>query len=296
MPRKNLLCTTLVACVFALGAPSQDGKALFEVLCSACHMHDRMHVGPSLVEIANLYRDKQGDFIKWCKDPKQKRKGVIQMPSMAAVSDDLLKSIHGYILTSTKGMKEVVVKNADKFRASPSMRKRPLVQRLFMPEAGPAAIAGAVNADFHFCFDAGECRLRYVWRGDFLDGWPVWRGNGNGLAKIIGDVILREAESPLPTSKARPRKFLGYRMRDGLPTFRYRIGKVVVEERIAPGPDNQSLSRSFVLRGAPKGWTFTFAGSDHATYRSDHGTFDGARFTPRPDRQAAFTVILEHKQ
>ena len=276
--------------------PAQDGKALFEVLCSACHMPDRMHVGPSLVEIASLYRDKRSDFIKWCKDPQSKRKGVIQMPSMAAVSDELLTSIHGYIITSTKGMKEVVVKNGDKFRASPSMRKRPLVQRLFMPEAGPAAIAVAIDTNFHFCFDAGECRLRYVWRGDFIDGWPVWRGNGNGLAKIVGDIILREEESPLPTTSTVKRKFLGYRMKDGLPTFRYRIGKVQVEERITLREDQKSLARSFVLRGAPATWSFRFAGSDQVVYRSNDGTFDGSRFSPRKGKEGAFTVILEEKK
>ena len=38
------------------------------------------------------------------------------------------------------------------------------------PEAGPAAIAVAVNEELHYCWDAGECRLRYIWKGDFIDG------------------------------------------------------------------------------------------------------------------------------
>ena len=275
----------------------EQGKLLFGAMCAACHVHDRMHVGPSLVEIAGLYGDKRKDFRTWCKDPKPKRKGVIQMPSMASLTDDHLNSIHGYIVASTKGLKEVVVKNADKFRASPSMRRRPLIMRLFMPLAGPAAIAVAVNDDYHFCFDAGECRLRYVWKGDFVDGWPVWKGNGNGLAKIVGDVLMREAKSPLPVAKDAKRKFLGYRVKHGLPTFRYLIGKVKVEERISMSDDGQALARRFVLHGAPTDWQMTFTASDTLDYFSDDGRFDGLVFTPnkRKGKVQAFTIIMEEK-
>lgn len=292
-----LLRTALILVCFAGAAVSaQDGKTLFTAFCSACHMPDRMHVGPSLVEIAGLYRDKRADFLQWCKDPKQKRKGVIQMPPMTFVSDDHLTSIHAYILASTAGMKEVIVKNADKFRASPSMRRRPLVQRLFLPNAGPAAIAVAVDDRYHFCFDAGECRLRYVWKGDFIDGWPVWRGNGNGLAKIVGVVLLREAKSPLPGFDGAPRKFLGYRMKDGLPTFRYRLGKIEVEERITLTDDKQALARQFVVKGAPADWQLTFTASEKMTYRSADGVFDGLVFTPRKAKTDAFTVIMEESK
>ena len=265
-------------------------------MCSACHVPDRMHVGPSLVEIAGLYRDKRDDFLAWCKEPKQKRQGVIEMPSMAMLSDEHLTSIHSYILEITKGKKEVVVKNADRFRASPSMRRRPQVQRLFLPDAGPAAIAVAIDDRYHYCFDAGACRLRYIWRGDFLDGWPVWSGNGNALAKIVGDVWLREAKSPLPVAEDARRKFLGYRIKDGLPTFRYRIGDVEVQERIALSEDKSALVRSFALRGAPADWQLTFAPSDKLQYRSDDGSFAGLVFTPSKDKRTAFAVILEEKQ
>jgi cytochrome c551/c552 len=275
----------------------EQGKLLFGAMCAACHVHDRMHVGPSLVEIAGLYGDKRKDFRTWCKDPKPKRKGVIQMPSMASLTDDHLNSIHGYIVASTKGLKEVVVKNADKFRASPSMRRRPLIMRLFMPLAGPAAIAVAVNDDYHFCFDAGECRLRYVWKGDFVDGWPVWKGNGNGLAKIVGNVLMREAKSPLPVAKDAKRKVLGYRVKHGLPTFRYLIGKVKVEERISMSDDGQALARRFVLHGAPADWRMTFTASDTLDYFSDDGRFDGLVFTPNKGKGKvqAFTIIMEEK-
>ncbi|MCR9243891.1 MAG: hypothetical protein NXI31_02590 [bacterium] len=290
---RRALLATLAAVATAL--PGQDGKQLFQSFCGACHLPDRVHVGPSAIEIAGLYRGKRAEFLAWCKAPSPKRKGVIQMPPMGYLGDAKLTAIHRHILASTVGQKEVVVKNADRFRASPSMRRRPLVMRIFMPDAGPAAIAVAVNDDYHYCFDAGACRLRYVWQGDFIDGWPVWRANGNALAKIVGDIVLREPRSPLPVQQSDKRKFLGYRLRAGLPTFRYRLGEVRVEERITPLPGGRGLARRFRLEGAPRDWRLRLTAPVGMTWRSGDGEFDGLEFTPAVSKRAEFTLTLEQK-
>lgn len=292
----RLALVLLLPVVLAPALRGQEGQGLYKVFCASCHMPDRFHVGPSLIEVGKLYGTKPDEFVAWCHKPQQKRKGVIQMPSMAHVDKANLLKIHAWIVTSTKGKKEVKVKGGDKFRASPSMRRRPLVQRIFMPEAGPAAIAVATNDEWHYCWDAGACRLRYVWKGDFIDGWPVWRANGNALAKIVGDVVLREKASPLPIAKGTKPRFLGYRMKDGLPTFRYRLGKVLVEERITPLLDGWGLERQFTLRGAPAGWKLTMTRSDKMTYTSEDGTFDGLVFTPNKDKAASFTIVMEEKE
>ena len=249
-----------------IAAPAPDGKTLFAQNCAACHLPDRQIVGPSLVEISRLYSTKLDDFLAWCKEPVQKRKGVIQMPSMAHVGDTSLKLVHAHILKAAQGLKEVKVKGLDPFYASTSMRKRPNVMRIFMPEAGPAAIAVAVNEELHYCWDAGECRLRYIWKGDFIDGWSVWRGNGNGLARIQGDILLREEHNPVPyadlaDSNIPQPKFLGYTLKDGLPTFRWRVRGFDVSETIRPTEDGKALTRTFKAgKGFPL--TFRFKSSD----------------------------------
>ena len=191
---------------------------------------------------------------------------------MAHLGQDKLKLIHAHILVASKGLKEVKVKGQDPFVASPSMRRRPLIQRIFMPEAGPAAIAVAVNDELHYCWDAGECRLRYIWKGDFIDGWAYWKGNGNGLAKIQGDVLLREEKSPIAGPASTPPKFLGYSVRDGLPTFRYRLGELEVHEEIRPTADGKALVRSFSFNGSPKPNRLTFTSSEKIRYTSQNGT------------------------
>ena len=248
----SLHFTLIVSLLAALPLPAQDGKTLFAQHCAACHLPDRQLVGPSMVEVSKLYSTRIEEFLAWCKMPVQKRKGVIQMPPMAHVGDANLALIHAHIIQASQGVKEIKVKGLDPFYASPSMRKRPQVQRIFMPEAGPAAIAVAVTDELHYCWDAGECRLRYIWKGDFIDGWTVWRGNGNGFAKIQGEVLLREKKSPLiiPASSGSPR-FLGYSLKDGLPTFRWRVGKIEVMERISPTANGKALHRSFDVKGSP---------------------------------------------
>ncbi|MCH2063596.1 MAG: c-type cytochrome [Roseibacillus sp.] len=275
----------------AIPLSAQDGKTLFTQHCAACHLPDRQLVGPSLVEVSKLYSAKIDEFLAWCKKPIQKRKGVIQMPPMGHVGDPNLKLIHAHILEASKGLKEIKVRGLDPFYASPSMRKRPQVQRLFMPEAGPAAIAVAVNDELHYCWDAGECRLRYIWKGDFIDGWAVWRGNGNGLAKIQGEVLLREEKNPVPyldlVDSARPRpKFLGYSLVEGLPTFRWRAGKIEVTETIRPTSDGKALTRSFAVTGEIPS-ALKFKSSDKMSVSTESAVLDGngrltVTLTPKP--------------
>lgn len=271
---------------------AQDGAGLFLANCAACHMVDRAHVGPSLIEIARLYRGKPDEFLAWCRQPQQKRQGVIQMPPMGHLGEENLKKVLEHILTVTEGKTEIVVQGVDRFRASPSMRKRPQVLRTFLPDCGPAAIAVAVDERWSYCFDAGACRLRYVWSGDFVDAWPVWRGNGDGLAKIVGDVLLREERHPLQLPKDPVARFLGYRLERGVPTFRYRLGDVEVQERITVAEGGGALHRHFEL-SQPLDESWLFVGSEHLRYESADGALsEGGRFAPGEGHERSFTVTM----
>ena len=77
--------TLIFTLLLSVAVRAQQGQELYQVFCASCHMADRFHVGPSLIEIGKLYGDKPDEFVAWCHAPKQKRKGVIQMPSMAHV-------------------------------------------------------------------------------------------------------------------------------------------------------------------------------------------------------------------
>lgn len=133
---------------------------------------------------------------------------------------------------------------------SPS--RRPLMYRVFMPDASPAAIAIALPGDLSLCWDATSCRLRYAWHGGFVDPWPVWRGNGNGLAKLVGERFLTEAWRPYSVENGGEPSFRGYKLIDGYPKFLYRFGDVTVEEQIGRASDTASIVRRFTIQD-PKG-------------------------------------------
>ena len=114
--------------------------------------------------------------------------------------------------------------------------ERPMWYRIFLRDSGPASIAVALPGGQNFCWDAGACRLRYAWRGGFVDPMPHWRGNGDGFAEVPGTIYYRPSAFPLRFGESRKApeevRFRGYDIVDGLPEFRYEIGAITVRERI----------------------------------------------------------------
>ena len=105
------------------------------------------------------------------------------------------------------------------------------VVRMFMPDSGPASIAVATPEGVHYCWDAGTMQLRYAWIGDFLDSSNHFAGNGDALARIPGHIVWRNDATP---TDQEDRSFLGYRLEQGRPVFRWKLNGDVVEERIRP--------------------------------------------------------------
>jgi hypothetical protein len=257
--------------------------------CSACHAVDHMLVGPSLVEISGLYRDNPDGFVKWCIQPQHKREGVVEMPSMAHLGEPVLRELHGYVIASAAGKTELKKGDGDPYSVPRAMVRRPQVQRIFLPDASPAAIAVALPGDLSYCFDASECRLRYVWKGGFIEGTPYWKANGSSLAKLDGEVVYTEPSFPLAASSGSKNpelKFLGYRVgKDGLPSFRYTRDGIPWQETIRPLPDGSGIERLFETGGTE---ALEVAPDPAATVTTSTGT-------PRIDAAAAKSFTLTYR-
>lgn len=232
-------------------ALADDPKAVFQVQCSACHAVDHVLVGPSLVEISGIYRSNPDGFVQWCMKPGRKRLAGIEMPSMAAVGEPTLRQLHAYILSEAAGKKEVKASGVDPFAVPRAMVRRPQVQRMFLPGASPAAIAVALPGDLSYCFDATDCRLRYVWKGGFLNASEHWLGNGSKQAMVDGEIIYREEAFPLTGGSAGALKFTGYSLKDGIPSFRYTRGGMQIVETIRSLADGSGIERAFEIENAP---------------------------------------------
>lgn len=136
--------------------------------------------------------------------------------------------------------------------------KRPFVQRIFMPDCGPAAIAIALPGEINACWDAGQCRLRYVWSGTFIDATKHWQGNGRDLATFSSTPWWRAPldQFPLrlgdPSSPAPKVKFLGYKLEKGLPVFLYTVDGTEVHEKLATLEKNKGVQVTYQVMDAAK--------------------------------------------
>src|SRR5262249_9642983 len=75
----------------------------------------------------------------------------------------------------------------------------PTLQRTFLPDCGPAAIAVGLPGGQAYCFDATQCRMRYAWRDGFIDNATQLLGKGDQFASVIGRVYYRAG----PTARLR---------------------------------------------------------------------------------------------
>ncbi len=92
-------------------SPEELGKQLFEGSgnCFACHQADQKVVGPSIKEIAKIYKDKNGDIVTFLKgnaepivDPSQFEVMKTNFAITKAMSDEELKAIEAYIYSNLK--------------------------------------------------------------------------------------------------------------------------------------------------------------------------------------------------
>ena len=91
--------------------PEALGKEIFEGKgnCTACHQVDQKIIGPSIQEIAKIYKDKNADIITFLKgnaepivDPSQFDVMKTNFPVTKAMSDEELKAIETYIYSNLK--------------------------------------------------------------------------------------------------------------------------------------------------------------------------------------------------
>ena len=87
------------------------GKELFEGKgnCVACHLVDQKVIGPSIKEIAKIYKDQNGNIIDFLKndakpivDPSQYEIMKTNFTITKAMSDDELSAIEKYIYSHSK--------------------------------------------------------------------------------------------------------------------------------------------------------------------------------------------------
>lgn len=174
----------------------------------------------------------------------------------------------------------------------------PYLYRIFMPDAGPAAIAVSLPNGLSYCWDAGSCRLRYAWQGEFLDPKDYFDKKAEKYAKIMGTIFYRDKTTyPLKfsTGKDPVVDFKGYRLIDRYPEFHYTIDGKDVYELIKAKEDGSGLIRSFKVPDARQPMYFVFDIGDGAEYTTSKGKLDGNQVNLTAGDAHEFVIIMTKK-
>ena len=192
-----------------------------------------------------------------------------------------------------------------------------------MPGASPAAFAVALPGNHYYCWDAGECRLRYAWtKGGFIRGNQVhWSSNGKPVAKFNGVPYYRARSSKLKpedyeflddTGRKTPfydtteavdfpfeiegvdemPRYKGYRLLDGYPEFIYKVGDYEIRELIRTSKDQLGITRKFFVSPEVP-ITFKLTPDETANYSTSVGTIakdGGLKLTAKQAMEFDITI------
>ena len=252
--------------------------------CVGCHGWRQFAAlgenGPNLFETGRRLR--RDWFLRWMRGPERILAGT-SMPNYFGAADPArarldLANLWAAFRSSAElplpvGFQAARASLGDE--AMPVPGERAIVVRWDMPEATPASIAVGLPDGVSYCFDAGEARLRYAWRGGFLDLSPTLLSKKNRetnrteTARIVGEIFFREGPYPIRVGDRRripQRRFRGYRLIDSFPEFRYEVDGIEVRERILP--IQGGLVRRFRLEKVDRPMWFVPAAAAEVEIRS----------------------------
>ncbi len=91
--------------------PEELGKEIFDGKgkCISCHQTDKKLIGPSLHDIAKIYKEKNGDMISFLKgegeplvDPTQYEVMKVNFAVTKIMSEEELKALEAYVYSTLK--------------------------------------------------------------------------------------------------------------------------------------------------------------------------------------------------
>jgi azurin len=175
---------------------------------------------------------------------------------------------------------------------------KPVVSRTFLPDCGPAAIAVGLPGGQSYCFDAGLCRLRYAWRGGFVDNTEHWSGKGEAMGKVVGRIYYRAPNfAPLRIgSNAQPAmRWRGYEMRDGFPQLEYTVDGVLVRQTARALVGGSGLEFTYEIESGSQPVSYVTNPDGGALFSSSAGQWDKGVLTLTAAEAKRFTLKLTER-
>ncbi len=173
------------------------------------------------------------------------------------------------------------------------------------PDIGKRGIGVGYPNKVNLSFDAGQLRLASLWQGGFIEASGVWRGQGHGRVRILGDNIVKFPEGPAfakLTSMEQPwpepdgRRSKGFQLRGYTldekrrPTLEYDFDATGIRDEFLDMKDDQG--RAFFRRklsldggGAKQGLHFRIALDREIKKTGEREYAIGRLLTVRMDRE-----------
>jgi hypothetical protein len=175
---------------------------------------------------------------------------------------------------------------------------KPVVSRTFLPDCGPAAIAVGLPGGQSYCFDAGLCRMRYAWRGGFVDNTEHWMGKGEAMGKVVGRIYYRAPDfAPIRIgSNAQPTmRWRGYQMRDGYPQLEYTVDGALVRETARALTGASGLEFTYEIESGSRPVSYVTNPEGGASFTSSAGKWEKGVLSLTAVEAKHFTLKLTER-
>jgi azurin len=172
----------------------------------------------------------------------------------------------------------------------------PYHYRVFIEGSSPAAIAVNLPYNLSYCWDAGTCRMRFAWKGNFLDNSELWKGKGDALAKVAGEIFFRDRTAyPFrlkDSSKIPEVDFKGYKLVNRYPEFHYTLNGEDVFELVLPKEDGSGIVRNFRFPNSRRSVWFMTDGNTGISYESSAGVWNNGNLLLSASEARCFSITM----
>lgn len=223
---------------------------------------------------------------------------VSSKEGMPQLSEDLNIPANRRVVQSNDGMGDNNHHGSAAKMNSLSKPVSPYLYRVYINGASPAAIAVSLTDSLSYCWDAGVAKLRFAWKGGFVDNSLLWKGHKNAAATIIGTVFYRDqVVYPLRiNNKDAKVEYKGYRLIDRYPEFQYTVNGLDVYELLKPSETGNGLMRSFKIPENNDALSFVFDEDDGVVYSSDFGKQTIGKIEFSAGQGKFFTIVMTERK
>lgn len=238
--------------------------------CITCHgLRDRPAIGVSAVPLTHTVDRLRPEYFKeLLLNPQSVQPGTLMPPMFMGreKADQEIEQLWTYLKEIEQQLLPEGLLRTGEYELKPEEMGRTVVFRTFLEGAGLEAVAVGCPSGRHAAFDAREVRWALTWRGRFLDALTTWEERAMTPARPLGEEVTvlppwtafvrvgtsLAADAPASESV----RYRGYALgADGVPTFRYDLGPLRVEDTLRPG-EAGGYRRTLVVRGGGPGWLF----------------------------------------